>query len=514
MKRFFALILVLLMIIPMVVACKKDEEESSSSTPTSSSTSEDPSTDDPSSTPSGPVGGPPKNGFSSKEESNVMTDWSGKTLRVLVTKYGESANWPWGQVELCAESFGTGMKKAFDDREAEILNRYGVTVDWVPAGAPQTVSQDLADAELSETLTYDIAIPRIFEVQSLVSSVYNMRESDYLDFNNDYFSLNAYEAFTVSGYTLFAAGGHDFADEHSSYTMLVNKEMLAQKAPSADLYKEVRNGNWTYDSLVSISTLVKGDANGDGLRDDNDIYGFGTKNVTRYFYYFGVFEADVDPDNGMYRFAFDLDTEKVENIINLMKNAESSEWARTSNWGGDWGSAMHTAFEQGRLLFFNDVTQKVSELNINFEFGVIPFPKLNAEQENYIVPLQSQQVTVICIPRVTQDRQMSEYFVDVLSWTGADYTVQAYYDIIQGTMGLETSEEDMEIMVDYVFANMDYDIGNITAGNASTLMGSIKEDLLGDANFTTIMQEQGATLAEKVKTWNDAWAGYDGDMEE
>ena len=512
LKRFFALILVLLMIIPMVVACNKEEESESSSSTSSSITPPDESsstTPDPGYT-GGPLPPPNNGGISSKDE--VITDWSGKTLNVLVTRYGANASYPWGQVELCADTFGEGIGQAYDERQAEILSKYGVEVDWIPAQANQFIATDLATAELSDTLHYDIAIPRVNEVQALVSSVYNMRESDYLDFNNDYFSLAAYEAFTVSGYTLFAAGGHDFADDQSSYVMLFNKELLAEKAPAADLYAEIKNGNWTYEGLSSISQLVKGD-DGNGTLGDEDTYGFGVKSIDILYYCFGIFEADVDPDTGMYRFAFDLDAEKVDTVIALMKSARSSDWARTSGWGGDWGSNMHTAFEDGRLLFFYDVAQKITELKFDFSYGIVPFPKLNAEQEDYIVPVNREQITVICIPRVTQDRQMSEYFIDVLAWTGNDYTVAAYYDTIEATMDMETAEDDMEIIVNYVFKKIDYDIGCITCGSGTSLLKDIKDRTLGDSSFAAIMLEERAALVETVQSWNNAWAGYDGDME-
>lgn len=519
MKRIFALILVLLMISSLIMSCKKEDDpedpsSSSSSTPSSSTppTSSSEPSESTSSSSRPPIDGPtPPNqhGFSSK--TNIMRDWEGKTLNVLCTRYGTTASAPWGQVELNPSSFGAGVGQKFDERQAYILETYGVTVKWIPAQATHTIGADLSSAELSESTTYDIAIPRVHEVQSLAASVYNMHESDYIDFTHDYYNIAAYEAFTVSGFTLFAAGGHDFADEQSSYTMLFNKDMLAEKAPTADLYADVRDGNWTYDALKSISTLVSGD-DGNGTPGDEDTYGFGTKSVTRFYYYFGVFEADVDPDTGMYRFALNLDIEKAETVISLMKEAEASSWARTSGWGGSWGSNMHDAFTEGRLLFFNDVTQKITELSFDFAMGIVPFPKLNDEQEDYIVPVVNEQITVICIPRVTQDRTMSEYFVDVLSWTGNEYTVAAYYDILEATMDITTAEEDMDIAINYVFDKIAYDVGAITCGSGASLCGDIKERTLGDSSFTAIMQEEAAMLIETVEGWNNVWAAYDGDM--
>ena len=447
---------------------------------------------------------PPVHHFSSKD--TILNNWSGQTLNVLVTRYESSPSAPWGQIELNPSSFGSGIGSAYDERQAVIKELYGVDVEWVPAQANQTIWGDLATAELSDNIHYELAIPRIHEVQSLVSSVYNMGESDYLDFTNDYYSIAAHEAFTVAGYTLFASGGYDFMEEQTTSLLLYNKETLYEKAPNVDLYSTVKDGDWTYDKLKALSVFFSDDMNDDGIYGDEDIYGLGIVDPTNLYYYFGVFEADVDPDTGMYRFALDLDLQKAKSAISVINEIKiSNTWAHIN-----WGTDRYDAFAEGRLLFLDACIQKTDEMTLNFSFGAVPFPKLNDEQDDYITSVDRTKSTLICIPRVTQDRQMSEYFLDVLSWTGNDFTVKAYYESIEAKMDIDTADEDMEILTDYIFGKVKYDVGYLTNGQTA-LCFDIKNRAL-DENLEMIIMEETPYLIPTVQGWNNAWAAYDKDM--
>ena len=485
-KLFTVLILIIVFLLSLsLVSCNKQKDESSTKEQTSTSSFDS----------DGLHGCFPVK-FSSKKD--VLRDWEGKTLNVLATRYEKNPTAPWGQLELNPYSFGTGIGKAYDERQAKIKELYGVEIDWISSQSYQFIAHDLATAEKSEALYYDIAIPRVTEAQALVSSVYNMRLSDYLSFENDYFSVSAYEdAFTNYGYTLFISGDHDFSTKLGSYALIFNKKMLKQKAPEIDIYNEVKNGTWTYDKFKSIASLVSTDGEG-----DLGTYGVGISDITSYYYSFGIYEVDIDPDTGTYRYAFGIDKERLDSVIAIMKEAKGSLWTRDT-WANN--SIMDTAFVDGRLMFYNGIVQKIDELKSNFDIGVVPFPKLNAEQTSYITPLDVK-TTVLCIPRVTQDRQMSEYFIDVLSWTGKEYTVKAYYDSLKESFNEETANEDMQILQNYVFKNIKYDVGYLTGGS---ICGEMKQYILLQPDDTT----DWLAPVEIVQSWNNAWVNYDGDKE-
>jgi hypothetical protein len=502
------------MLLPAIVACTKDEpdntDNSSQQSTESSSKKDDESTsqkpnddkDDESSSKKPDNTGDKDYVYSQEDQSKK---WEGKTLTVLATTYSKTGGAPWGQFELNPASFGTDLNTAFEERQAIMQEYYGVTVKWLAASSAQSIAGDLAEAENAENLNYDIAIPRAYEVQSLTQAVYNMGDSDYIDFSQSYYSQLAYESFTVAGVTLFAAGDSDFADDQLADVLYFNKDMLAKQSDN-DIYELVDEGGWTFDILTSLARAVSGDLNGNSKEDDEDKYGFGTKNFAKFFQFFGITEVSVV--DGLYQVTLDKGNPNAV-VSAILECTSGSKWCRTS-WGGDWGGAMGVAFAEGRLLFYNDVFQSAQNFSsITFEMGILPFPKLNDEQENYCAPVLAQhQTTVICIPKATQDRAMSEYFIDVLSWTGRDYIIPNFQKTIESKLSSDY-EEDMRIYEEHIKANMTYDVGALTNGH-NQLLGGVRSGSYAENkdNFSKLFGENSGTAATTVETWNMNWGAY------
>ena len=274
-------------------------------------------------------------------------------------------------------------------------------------------------------------------------------------------------------------------------------------------YDEVRYSAWEM-TLAAFSKNKMIDVNWAGLTYIKDTYGFATKNFTRFYEHAGIFEADVDRDTGLYRIALNLDENKVNKVIsNIIECTKGTDWAR-SEWGGDWGSNATTAFNEGRVLFYHEtVYQLVNFDDLDFSLGVLPFPKLNSDQDRYYTPLSQAQTTFACIPKCTKDRMMSMYFLDVLSWTGEDYIMNAWYSDLEAVMDIDTAEEDMEILQKHVLDNIVFDVGNLTNGWAGFL-GSVKSDSFknGTNNFTQAFREAEEDALISVGTWNENWSSY------
>lgn len=519
MKKIFALLLALLLILPMIVACGEEESSSSSSSQQESSSSESNSTPAGSESSSTPPSDDPDPRPAWSSETDVLDNWNGKTLNVLATKYSaaDGAGAPWAQMELNPTSFGETVNQKFLDRQALILDKYGVTVNWVPAMGAQSISGDITTAMTSNDVTYEIAYTRAFEVQALVSLVLDMAESDITFTKQDYYSQAAYESFTIFDHTLFTAGDFDFGDEQVAYMLFYNKDM-AETLGIPDLYEEVKKGTWTYDTLKNLSKNVSGDTNGNGVQDDGDTYGFATKNVTRFYQYAGIFQADVDPDTGAYRVSLNLDQTKVGTVVqNIIECVAGKDWARqgqdasgVNGWGGSWGANATVAFNEGRVLFLDEVAQNFDNIGtLNFSLGVLPFPKLNKDQTQYYAPTTREQTTFVCVPKSTADKEMSFYFVDVLAWTGRDYVMEAYYDKVSTKLDMTTREADMEILKNYVFDNIVYDVG-MNTGGWQGLLDSVTSSAHnnGTDNFAQLYQEAIENAEGIVQTWNEAWQFY------
>ena len=447
---------------------------------------------------------PPTDGkFSSK--TDIKTDWSGKTLNIACSTWSGSAKAPWSVIELCVDygkesGFGTKIDAAVLERQELIKETYGVDLNWINAtryGMHDVLQKAIAAGDVY----YDLALPRAMRVQSIVAngSVYDLANRDYIDFSNYYYNKDSVETYTAKGHTFFVDGDFSTLGKETASVLYFNKELLGGEQATSDLYQKVREGKWTWGELVTLASAVYKD-DGDGSLSNSDILGLGIPgtSLSILYYYFGAKQADVN-DAGEWEIALNVDRGKdvVDEIITLKK----------SNWCGYlWGGSRISPadhFKAGYMLFYDESVNR-TDLAKDSNVGIVPFPMLNEEQGRYYAHRFFSMMVLMCIPKNTQDRAMSEYFLDVLAWTGNEYVMKAYLD----TKSEHISDEDMEMLTDYIFPNIVYDAG-AAVGWDSLMNRVFSESDKGNVNnFDNAYAKYAPGALETIKKWNTAWGAY------
>ena len=510
MKKIFALILVVLMLVPFVVACGGNDETTTTEAPTTEAptteapTTQAPTTEGPTSetpTTEAPTTEAPKPAWSSK--TDVKKDWDGKTLNVACSKwYSNGAPWAMMETFITAENhanFGVEIQTAVLERNDFIKKTYGVTVNWMDTTSASMHSV-LESATVAQNINYELAAPRMMNVQQIVAGgyVYDLAGRDYIDFNNTYYNDLSVKTFTAKGHTFFLTGGFSNLDKETAAVLYFNKTLIGGEDATAKLYQMVRDGKWTWNEFVALANGGYSD-NGDGVHGDEDSYGANVYGLDKLFQHFGVLRAEANASTGEWELA--VNDEKIDDIIAAIITANTSNWARTS-WNGSWGSNAKVAFEEGRLLFYNEVVQH-SDVLAYGDVGVIPYPMLNVEQGRYYAPCSNQMSIAVCVPKVTQDRNMSDYFVDVLAWTGDEYLTDVY---LNGKQNQADSDVEIEMLTDYIFPNICYDPGEAVGwGSLIGLSGAYANN---QNNFEQYYQENSPAALETIKAWNEAWGAY------
>ena len=230
----------------------------------------------------------------------------------------------------------------------------------------------------------------------------------------------------------------------------------------------------------------------------------------------GIKQVSVDKSSGnpsTYKYHITLNDPNVSDLVTQLVNIRSSTWARTS-WDGGYG-AMLQSFTGGKLLFYEEVVQKIFEFptqSETFKVAVLPLPKQNTEQESYYTPFASQ-ATVMCIPKASLDREMSEYFFDVLSWTGQEYVMSAFYEAMESRLydDGETSREDaLEMLTDYVLSSLTYDQGYMHEAMGMKFLSFVQSETISGATassspFQTLYSE---AFPDANKMLNDEKTGW------
>ena len=534
MKKVFALLLAILMLLPIIVSCGEERENpdpvpSSSSKPSSTSSSKNDEGNNGDDT-QGSTNNSTPTSSSNTDSGNkddddkvelppeTVTKWKGDTLNILATVWvGTEPGAPWSQVELCVKpaeeggykddtNFGVTINGAVLDREAFIKKEYGVTLNWI--NARNNVISTLITTGIasgSKETRYHIAMPRMMEAQTLVSNntIFDISQSKYIDLDKSYYNQVSRESYTVNGITLFMAGDFSFLDEQTSYLIYFNEAMADGFASFPDLYKMVREGKWTIEQMTNAARLVSKNS-GDPAWTDDDTYGFGTTTLSQFYQYSGIQQVSVVDD----QYVVSLNDSRVGTLIDEILELTGATFART-DWTGGY-SGLEAAFFDSRLLFFNEVIQKTDHIGSQsdeFKVGVLPTPKLNEAQETYYTPCSYQSV-VMCIPKTTTDREYSEYFFEILSYTGQKYIMKAYLTNLRTKLNPETITDSMDIIQNYIFANLCYDQGYMFGWDG--LLTSVQTDSYKDGvnKFTESYNDAIIDKSTVVTNWNFAWLDY------
>ena len=453
-------------------------------------------------------------------EPPVLTKWSGMTLNILATVWvidmGPSA--PWAQVELTVSpdgwtdnsGFGFVINNSVLRRAMDIKENYGVTLNWINSRSNQ-IATLLAESVVAgnQNTSFHIAMPRMLELQRIVStnSIYDLGASRHIDLGKSYYNQAAREAYTVYDHTLFVAGDFSFLDEMTSRVIYYNTAMAEQIPAFPDIYQRVREGEWTIDEMSNLSKLVS-ENTGDESWGDEDVYGYGAASLTHLYQTSGIRQVGIKEFENGAQYTVTLNHPNISKLIDKLLTISKSEWARM-DWMGGYG-ALQEAFEEGRLLFYDEVLQKADYFRSqteDFRVGVLPVPKLDDSQEEYCTPCSYQSV-FMCIPKATDDREMSEYFVEILSYTGQKYIMQAYKENLKISFDPERAVESMEMIENYIFPNIVYDVGKTSGW--SGLLNDVEYEAYsqGKNNFTSAYSQAFEEAQIVLSEWNFAWFDY------
>ncbi|MEG1742721.1 MAG: hypothetical protein RR246_00980, partial [Clostridia bacterium] len=300
---------------------------------------------------------------------------------------------------------------------------------------------------------------------------------------------------SIGNKTFFVAGDMLITDDDNTYLCLYNKKMYADnpqlKSKHGDIYKMVYDKKWTYDKFYEMCKAVSQPDENGKWSNENCIYGNISEGYVTAIWVNGAGVRTVEKtadDKLMLNVASDRSTMAFEKVFQIMSDKTNTIRVEEFTDGTGWAKTMDM-FINNKGLFMGAtvaslMTIRNSAVEDKVQYGVLPVPKLDENQEKYYNGINSYQSTVMGIPITNQENfEATAYLIELLGYYNEGVN-RAYYDATLKLQALSDTEDSD--MLDFIFNNRLYDLGAIfdwggkLIGIYSTVMRSGSNTLISE----------------------------------
>jgi len=381
---------------------------------------------------------------------------SGYTMRLLTMKEDD---WAISNLDT-AEETGEPVNDAMYRRNRQIEEALNVVIKEIPSG--YFPEDSFKKSVLANTDDYDLMFAHAYGAGPVASAglYLNLRDISALNLDRPYWDQGAVKSFELMNKLYFTASDACVMNNDAIWVLYFNKKIV-QNMGLQDPYQLVRDGSWTMDAMYSMARDAVKDVDGDGKFTAADQWGIASHSLAFLEFLECQGEQLVEKDAKGYPVLTTPDDRFVSaftNVHNLMDSTNGMYVAAGSLKGSDYDNASKI-FMKDMSLFCAEVlgwARKFREMTA--DFGILPHPKFDANQPNYI-NVTADSVPVVGIPITNPDPERTGVFIDALTALSAATVTPAYYTV--SLEGKFTRDEDSIEMLDIIRANRIYDLAVI-----------------------------------------------------
>ena len=313
----------------------------------------------------------------------------------------------------------------------------------------------------------DAATPRLFgALIGLTTANYLVEFSKlgYVDLSKPWWDQNCVRDMSIARKLFGVASDMTLMDKDSTTALVFNKKLQGDYQIE-NLYQLVNGGKWTLDKLLELSKIVSIDVDGNGKRDDKDAYGllYQRDSMTSFLSGCGEFVSRKDENDHP---VMTLNTPKALDVLDKLFDILYDEnycfhvmkfFDKTSK---GFTEGMIEMFQDDRALFMWIRMADVENLrSMDTDFGILPMPKYNEQQEKYLQTVNPYVGIVTVVPQSAASVENSGIVLEAMAYESKYILQPAYYDIVLNTK--IARDEESGKMLDIIFGNRAYDIGEI-----------------------------------------------------
>lgn len=427
-------------------------------------------------------------------------DLGGATIRVL-SRSGDADT---RREFLAEESSGDVVADAVYQRNLRVMERLNCSIEVSEVGNDRHSGEDINNkikkAVNAASDEWDITANHMGQSSTLIVGGYykDLRQTTGIAWDMPWWNATYNSAVTIDNHTCAAAGELASTMISGTYGIFFNKKIAEDHIPDTDIYSVVLDGKWTLDRINEISDLIYTDINGNSEKDTDDLFGliYASKSIQGDALWAGskILYTSFDNDAGTYRWA--LENERTSAFADkIMKLIHNSIGTYMFSEGNDYNVNLPNKFKSDGALFtiyylsFTDLMRDMEN-----DFGIIPIPKLNEEQDSYATTVHNG-FSVFGIPITCSSPDNASAFLESACCESYRLVTPAYYETalkVKYSRDNESSQM-LDILIDGISFDFAY-LFNSQIGSAGTFL----RDYIGSEKSLQDVMSKIAANTDKV----------------
>ncbi len=373
----------------------------------------------------------------------------------------------------------------------EVAERYQITLKetQVTYNDLQTYAQNEV---LANTPVHDIFYLTPKQIAALMNAGYmhNLLDVEKLNIDGDWWDQTLIEAGKLKDKYLYYLGGNYHLQGFEGTTCIFFNKKMINDLGLEDPYQLVRDGKWTMDKLyeyASKAANLNGDASFAYDAGGSSIYGIATiTNLMPAFimgsnaYYVEKDEADMP--------VISFTSEHFQNVCTKIATLTSAE--------GLYKAKDEVAlFMADRALMIGaEIKAAANQMrDMQSEFGMLPLPKFNEAQEDYVTNMY-WGTHMVSIPVTCKDVDRAAIVIDTLNYEAAEKLLPVYYDRVS-YKGLR--DQDSIDMLEIIRSTRYYNWG-LSYGWLDSIEPTVHEMLVGGNGNVAALASSASKVVQRL----------------
>ena len=253
---------------------------------------------------------------------------------------------------------------------------------------------------------------------------YDMTDVNYLDFEKPWWPSNLIEQSTINNKLYFVSGDISANVIYAMYVIFFNKG-IQNEFKLEDPYQLVHDGKWTLDKMMDYSKGIYSDTNSNGTKDVGDRAGVYVYTLHLDPFLWGSDIFIIDSTAGKFELSEDYLGEKTYLLQQKLKNFFEKTDDGIHHTIKD---EQHKYFGEELALFMPERCHRaIAFSETTVDFGVLPVPKYDEAQEDYIT-IMGNTFSLYSMPADVVDPEMSAAVIECMASESHRTIIPALYE--------------------------------------------------------------------------------------